>query len=740
MKKRITAIILCALLVICVFPTETFAAQNSEDIVILYENDVHCAVEGYSKLSAMKKELQETYAHVGVVSGGDYIQGSSLGAISQGQYIIDLMNLVGYDAVTLGNHEFDYRMERLLELVGMMDTKPICCNFQKIGETEPYFEPYTIVSYGDVDIAYIGITTPSTLTKSVPTQFKDDSGAYIYTFHPVELYDIVQKNIDSAKAAGADHIIALSHIGYAEDAIYGDLEDVEDLIRNTDGFDVVLDAHSHSVIEGKTIVDEGGNEVLLSSAGTKFENIGKLTISDKGFKTELIKTQDYQKTDPTVDAYIEKIYAEYAVLGERKVAVSEVDLITRDADGNRLVRRAETNLGDLCAEAFRSAVGADIGYINGGGIRADIAAGDITFNDLLGVFPFNNTVVLAEVDGQTIKDMMEMAMMLWPEENGSFPHLSGLTFSVNADIPSSVVLDEMEEFVCVDGPYRIYDIKIRNQKNGEYEPIDLNGTYTIASHNFALIEHGSGMKMLEKAVVLQDDGMLDVEALESYVVEKLGGVVGEEYKEAAPSITFTGLGACPKDETCPLHPYTDLNKSEWYHNGVHYCVEKGVMQGVAADRFAPEGVMTRAQFITVLWRMEGEPLVEVAEGFNDVYENDWYNNAIRWASANGIAKGYGESVFGPNDAITREQMASILWRYCKYRNYDVSVGEETNILSYEDAFDVAEYAIPAMQWACGSGMIQGVEKNNGMYLDPRGDAVRGQSAVMIYRFCTEIVK
>ena len=539
MKKRIAAIVLCALLVICVFPTETFAAQNNEDIIILYENDVHCSVEGYSKLSAMKKELQETYTHVGVVSGGDYIQGSSLGAISQGQYIVDLMNLVGYDAVTLGNHEFDYRMDRLAELVCLMNTKPVCCNFQKIGETESYYEPYTIVSYGDVDIAYIGITTPHTITSSSPAQFKDDNGEYIYTFNPETLYDIVQDNIDSAKSAGADYVIALSHIGYADDETHGDIEDIEDLIRNTDGFDVVLDAHSHSVIEGKTVVDEGGNEVLLSSTGTKFEYIGKLTISDGEFKTELINTAEYQKTDPDIDSYIEKINAEYAVLGDRKVAFSEVDLITQDADGNRLVRNTETNLGDLCAEAVRSVMGADIGYVNGGGIRADIMTGDITFNDLLSVFPFNNTIVLAEVNGQTIKDMMEMAMMMWPEEDGSFPHLSGITFSVNTDIPSSVVVNEMEEFVSVDGPYRVYDIKIFNSETGKYEPMELTETYTIASHNYFLLEQGSGMKMLEDAVILQNEGLLDVEALEYYIVENLGGTVGEQYRDMVPNITFT---------------------------------------------------------------------------------------------------------------------------------------------------------------------------------------------------------
>jgi 2',3'-cyclic-nucleotide 2'-phosphodiesterase (5'-nucleotidase family) len=537
MKNKMIAMVVCVLMILGIMPISAFASSN-DDIIILYENDAHCVVEGYSKLAAMKKELQQTHDYVGVVSGGDYIQGNSLGAISEGEYMVNLMNLVGYDAVTLGNHEFDYRIENLEELIGKMDTKPICCNFQKIGEDAPVFKPYSIVSYGEIDVAYIGITTPSTLTKSSPAQFKDENGNFIYTFHQTDLYDVVQDYIDSAKEEGADYVIALSHIGYADDAIYGDLEDVEDLIRNTNGFDVVLDAHSHSVIEGKTIVDEGGNEVLLSSTGTKFEYIGKLVISDGEFQTELIKTADYQKTDSEVDAYIEQIYAEYSVLGERKVAITEVDLITQK-DGNRLVRKAETNLGDLLADVFRSTVDADIGYINGGNIRADILTGDITFNHLLNVLPFNNTVVLAEVSGQTIKDMMEMAMRVWPEENGSFPHLSGLTFSCNTSIPSSVVLDEQGEFAGVSGQYRVYDIKVFNRETEKYEPIDLEKTYTIASHNFALIEHGSGMKMLENAVILQDDGLLDVEALEHYIVEELGGVIDSKYADVTPNITFT---------------------------------------------------------------------------------------------------------------------------------------------------------------------------------------------------------
>ena len=539
MNKRILSLIICFFLIVGVLGTEAFAAENTEDIVILYENDVHCEIEGYSKLAAMKKELQETYAHVGVVSGGDYIQGNSLGVISQGAYIVELMNLVEYDAVALGNHEFDYRMERLEELIGMMDTKPICCNFQKVDEDQSYFKPYSIVSYGDVDIAYIGITTPSTITSAAPAQFKDDDGNFLYTFHANDLYEVVQSSIDNAKAEGADYVVAISHVGYAEDAIYGDLEDVEDLIRNTDGFDVVLDAHSHTVIEGQEIIDKGGNSVLLSSTGTKFAYIGKLTISGDALKTELIKTEDYEKTDPEVNAYIEQIYGEYATLGERKVAFSQVDLITKDADGQRLVRKAETNLGELCADAMRYAVKADIGYMNGGGIRADILKGDVTFNQLLNVLPFNNTVVLAEVSGQTILDMMEMAMSVWPEENGAFPHISGITFSVNTAIPSSVVLNEYEEFAGVSGEYRVYDVKIYNEETGTYEPMDLEATYTMSASNFYLLECGSGMKMLENAKILQNDGMLDVEALELYISEALGGTVGEDYAEVKTSITFT---------------------------------------------------------------------------------------------------------------------------------------------------------------------------------------------------------
>ena len=528
MKKKILSLIIALLVLICYLPSCQQQEKPQEKIVILYENDVHCAVEGYTKLAAMKEELKNSYDHVGVVSVGDFVQGGTLGTISSGEYIVNLMNLVGYDAITLGNHEFDYKLTRLMELTSMMKTKPLSANFRKIADNSTVFDPYSIVSYGETDIAYIGVTTPSTLSSSSPIQFKDANGNYIYSFNPETIYDIVQENIDAAKKAGADYIIALTHVGI-EDA--EDYSTAIEIAENTNGIDVILDGHSHSVVESMKITDKGGNEVILSSTGTKFEHIGKLTIEEGKFETSLIKTEEYEKTSEAVDTYLTQINEEYKKLGERKIGVSDVELITHDANGDRLVRRAETNLGNLCSDAFRIVTGADIGYINGGGLRAPISVGDITFNDILSIYPFNNQVVVCEMTGQAIKDMLEFATKYYPLEGGSFPHISGIICSIDTSIPSSAQQDINETFTGVTGEYRIYDIQVLNSETGVYEPIDLNKTYTFASHNYLILEQGSGMSMFKDVKVITNDGMLDVELLEKYIVEHLGGHITEQYKD-----------------------------------------------------------------------------------------------------------------------------------------------------------------------------------------------------------------
>jgi len=542
MKKRVLSFIMCLGIVVSLLSGMTFAEEKSEAIVILYENDVHCAVDGYSKLAAMKAELSKQYNYVGVVSSGDYLQGGSLGVISQGEYIVNLMNLVGYDAVTLGNHEFDYKIPRLLELSEKMNTKPVSANFKSVSDDKTVFEPYKIVSYGDIDVAYIGVTTPHTLTSSSPAQFKDENGEYIYSFSQNDLYETVQKSIDSAEAEGAEVIVAISHLGYQEE---GNMWPVNELIANTEGLDVVLDAHSHSVIEGVKLADKSGNDVILTSTGTKFASIGKMTISGNEIKTELIPVESYEKTDTEVDEYIKKINEEYSEKGKRVVGSTDVRLDMTDGSGTRLIRNKETNLGNLCADAYREYTGADISYSNGGGIRADIEPGDITFNNLLEVFPYNNIVCVAYVKGSIIRDMLELTTMSYPNEDGSFPHTSGMTFKLDPQVPTSVKLDENGVFVEVAGDRRVSDIRILNRETNTYEPIEDDKVYSLASHNYYLEDFGGGMSMLEGAEKVENLGVLDVEVLEKYIVENLGGNVGEKYAKVDERINIV-------DEYIPL--------------------------------------------------------------------------------------------------------------------------------------------------------------------------------------------
>ena len=692
MKKRLLSCIVCLCMMLCSLNAATFA-KDSETIVILYENDVHCAVEGYSKLAAMKNELKSEYEYVGVVSSGDFVQGGTLGAVSKGEYIVELMNLVGYDAIAPGNHEFDYTISRLTELYELSETKYISCNFAKIGEEKTYFEPYTIVSYGDVDIAYIDIITPETITSARPSQFRNENGEIIYTFNESRLYELVQESIDEATEDGADYVIALSHIGYDES---GELNDVTDVIENTDGLDVVLDAHSHSVIEEKIVKDKSGDDVLLSSTGTGFENIGKLTIANGEFDTELVKTETYTKTDADVDAYIAEINESYAELGNRKIGESKVELITHNEEGTRLVRTAETNLGNLCSDALFFVTNADVSYVNGGGLRAPIKSGDMTFNDIYSVFPFNNRIVTAEITGQVLLDMLEMSMISYPQEDGAFPHMSGITFSVNKSIPSSIKVDENGFFTKVDGDYRVYDVKVLDKESGNYKALELDKKYILAAADYYILNFGSGMSMFKDAKVVESEGMLDVEVLERYITDNLNGVIGEEYKDVVNRITFT----------------------DGYEN---------------ADN--EDKAVTRAEAIVALWNMEGSPASDFAMKFDDVSAEMPYAEAISWAAAVKIVNGCSESSFAPGDALTREQLAAILWRYAKSENIDVSIGENTNILSYEDVFTVSDYAIPAFQWTCGSGVLSG---NTASTLAPKNAVNESQIEEVLFRYSENV--
>ena len=536
MKKKLLALTLVLMLLLAgcgsAAPAETPAPTPAEetaylgldnDIVILYTNDVHCGVDdnlGYAGLATVKNALEAQGKHVVLVDNGDAVQGDTIGTLSNGEYIIDIMNEIGYDVATPGNHEFDYGMDQFFALTEQANFPYVSANFVD-NDGNTVLDPYVIKDVAGVKIAFVGISTPKTITTSTPKYFQDDNGSYIYAFQQDEtgekLYAAVQSAVDSARAEGAQFVIALAHLGIEEDCSPWTSSEV---IVNTTGIDAVLDGHSHSMIECEKVKNKDGAEVLLSSTETKLAYIGCLTIKDDGsMSTTLI-------SDNGMKEFIGGIQEEFEGLVNTVVASTDVDLIIKDpASGERIVRVSETNLGDLCADAYRAMSGADVAIVNGGGVRADIPAGDITYGQIIAVHPFGNEMCVVECTGQEILDALELGCSKLPAESGGFLHVSGMTYTVDLNVESSVKLDENGMFVSVEGERRVKDVTIGG------EPLDPEKTYTLASHNYKLKDCGDGYSMFADNVFLQDSVMIDNQVLINYIVDVLGGTVGEEYAD-----------------------------------------------------------------------------------------------------------------------------------------------------------------------------------------------------------------
>ena len=320
-------------------------------------------------------------------------------------------------------------------------------------------------------------------------------------------------------------VIAIGHCGIDEQSSPWTSREI---IANTTGLDAFIDGHSHSTISGESVKDKSGNDVVLTSTGTKLANIGKMTITPEGkVSTELVN--GYTEVDAETDAFVKNIQAQFSDKLNEVVAKSNVDLVVNDPEtGKRLIRNRETNLGDLCADAYRTVLGADIAFVNGGGIRADILAGDITYGEIIAVHPFGNTACVVEATGQEIVDALEMTARSTPGENGGFLQVSGLKYTIDLNITSSVKVDDKSMFVSVEGLRRVKNVQVLNQA-GEYEPIDLGKTYTLASHNYMLKSGGDGINMFMDNKVLQDEVMIDNQVLITYIRDHLKGVVGEAY-------------------------------------------------------------------------------------------------------------------------------------------------------------------------------------------------------------------
>jgi 2',3'-cyclic-nucleotide 2'-phosphodiesterase (5'-nucleotidase family) len=514
--------------------------EGSGKVMVLYTSDIHCGVDdgfGFAGLRAVRDQLESQGYETILVDNGDAIQGDSIGMMSKGEKIIELMNILKYDVATFGNHEFDYTVPNMEELVKKADFPYISCNFTKNGEL--VYDPYIIKEAGGIKIAFVGVTTPTTLRTCLPEYFQDENGKQIYGFKEggdgEELYAAVQEAVDSARAEGADYVYIMGHMGIkATDAPWT----YADVIEHTSGIDVFLDGHSHDT-EQVVMKDKEGKDVVRTACGTKLQAIGYSELSkDEGVIDTNIWTWNNDKSVPdllgvdneageAVDKALDELKEELdVVIGKSTSDLTIFDPEVKNNDGSpvRMVRRADTNLGDFCPDAIRDRMDADIALVNGGSIRVDLKKGDITYGNILEVFPFNNNLIKLEVTGQQILDALEWGSRSLPDENGGFLQVSGMSYEVDVNIPSTCT-EEDEMFTGVSGERRVKNVMVGG------EPIDPAATYTVAGSDFLLTGHGDGHTAFDGATVLAGSGMLDSEALITYIKETLGGEIGSEYSD-----------------------------------------------------------------------------------------------------------------------------------------------------------------------------------------------------------------
>ena len=521
-------------------PTAATAEKNG-DVCILFTSDVHCGIDsgfGYAGLRQIRSSLEAQGYTTLLVDDGDSVQGDTIGVISKGESIIDLMNDLDYDAAIPGNHEFDYGMEQFLFLTQKADFPYLSCNFNKEGEL--VFEPYVIKEAAGIKIAFVGVTTPETITSSTPAYFQNDEGEYVYGFMQdttgEALYEAVQTAVDAARAEGADYVYAMGHLGNSAESSPWTYADV---ISHTNGIDVFLDGHTHDT-DQVVMKNKDGDEVTRSACGTKLNCIGYSMISpENGIKETNIWSWTNDVSAPElldirngtrdkVDAALEKLEQELGqVIAQSAVTLTINDPEAKDNSGNpiRMIRRAETNLGDFCADAFLKQSGADIAVLCAGGIRVDLGKGDVTYGDILRVIPFGNTLCVIEATGQQILDALEWGASAVPEEFGGFLQVAGMENEIDVSVPSGCITDENNMLSGIEGARRVKNVTVGG------EPLDPEKIYTVAGTDYTLTGNGDGHTAFNGANVLQEGIKIDNQVLIEYITETLGGEIGGDYAD-----------------------------------------------------------------------------------------------------------------------------------------------------------------------------------------------------------------
>ena len=546
MKKFLAVLLMLAMLLCGAAFAEDTAPALTKDVVVLFTSDVHCGIDqgwGYAGVANMRNSLQADN-HVVLVDDGDAIQGETIGTLTKGSAIIELMNAVGYDIAIPGNHEFDYGMENFLELTKQAKFPYISANFTC--RDELVFAPYVIKEFDGVKIAFVGMTTPNTITSSTPVYFQDEEGNFIYGFMQDEtgdkLYAAVQSAVDAARAEGATYVVAMGHMGIEESCSpYMSTE----VITHTTGIDAFLDGHAHETMACNEVKNAEGKTVLRAACGTKLSSVGYLRIAKDGKLTTGLYTWTVDIAAPkllnlTGDA-ADAVAAQVAKLDEIRqtvVATSQVPLYVNDpvavtAEGTpvRIVRNAETNLGDLCADAYRALSNADIAFVNGGGIRATIEAGDITKKDVNTVLPFGNTLSIIKITGTELLEVLEASTFCTPEAIGGFPQVSGIEFTVD----TTKGYDQGDEYpgTTYFAPKTINRVTIKTVGGKDFDPA---ATYTIATNDF-MASGGDTYYRFVNATANYDLGIPMDEVVMDYITTVLNGTVAaDKYGEPAGRI------------------------------------------------------------------------------------------------------------------------------------------------------------------------------------------------------------
>lgn len=583
----------------------TEEATMAGKTVILHTNDVHGAIEGYAYITALKADYEAKGAEVILVDAGDYSQGEVYVSDTKGLDAVEMMNVTGYDVVTLGNHEFDYGYAQLKENMTKADFKILCANVYGEDGTPIFDANYTYTTKSGVKIGFFGMETPEAQTKANPALIK---GLKFDT----DLKAVAEKQLEALK--DDDVVIALSHLGVDDSSKpYTSY----DLYNAAKGIDFIIDGHSHSVMP------KGKNGEPIQSTGTKFANIGVIVIDDASKKIEsnsLFEIKEDTAKDAAVAAaaqkIIDRIDKEYgAVFAKSKVELNGAKAPNGNRDG-------ETNNGDLITDAMLWKVMQNkegltvnedhvVAITNGGGIRAAIKVGDVTKKDIKTVLPFGNTIEVIYVTGTELLEALEASTFCVPESIGGFPQVSGISYTIS----TGAVYDANAETYPAStyyGPKSINRVTI-NSINGK--DFKLGDTYAVVTNNFSAAG-GDTYYAFKAATAKFDTGVPLDEAVMDYITTELKGVIGEQY--AAPQGRIL------------MNPFKDVKVSSWFGKYVIDLYNDGIINGTSATTYAPNDTLTWAAALKLLLVSNGNLKAADATGA------DWSKNAIAKAAELGL--------------------------------------------------------------------------------------------------------